>query len=95
MPGIDEDQEEAQAGPYLRVGPHLGTRQSMTAENLEGRMRSPRFGVVYRNFQLSWAELRRMIFTKPIVNFPNFVLVVCGKVLFREVLKINGKFSSG
>ena len=34
LPGIDEDQKEAQAGPYLGVEPHLGTRQSMTAENL-------------------------------------------------------------
>ena len=34
LPGLDEDQEEAQAGPDLGIGPHLGTRQSMTAENL-------------------------------------------------------------
>ena len=84
MPGIDEDQEEAQAGPYLRVGPHLGTRQSMTAENLEGRMRSPRFGVVYRNFQLSWAELRRKVFTKPL-DLTVQVTLVCK--LYNEFIK--------
>ena len=58
--------DEAQAGPDLRVQPHLGTRQSMTAENLKTRMRNPRFGVVYRNFQLSWAKVRNKEITKPL-----------------------------
>ena len=66
MPGLYEEQEEAQAGPDLGVGPHLGTRQSMTAENLKRRMRNPRFGVVYRNFQLSWAKVRNKEITKPL-----------------------------
>ena len=72
LPGLDEDQGEAQAGPDLRDGPHLGTRQSMTAENLKQRMRNPRFGVVYRNFQLSWPKLRIKKFTKPLVSSLTF-----------------------
>ena len=70
LPGLDEHQEEAQTGPDLGVGPHLGTRQSMTAENLKQRMRNPRFGVVYRNFQLSWAKLRIEKFTEPLAVCP-------------------------
>ena len=38
----------------------------MTAENLKTRMRNPRFGVVYRNFQLSWAKVRNKEITKPL-----------------------------
>ena len=76
--------DEAQAGPDLGVGPHLGTRQSMTAENLKTRMRNPRFGVVYRNFQLSWVELRRKVFTKPL-DLTVQVTLVCK--LYNEFIK--------
>ena len=38
----------------------------MTAENLKTRMRNPRFGLVYRNFQLSWAKVRNKEITKPL-----------------------------
>jgi len=38
----------------------------MTAENLKTRMRNPRFGVVYRNFQLSWTKVRNKEITKPL-----------------------------